>query len=261
MVGARVTVWLNEQLVVDHALLENYYDRTTPVPRRGPIQLQTHGGEIRWRQIFIREIGSAEANRWLAERGEVPGFETVFNGKDFSGWAGDLDSYEITDRAIVCRPKKGGTIHTQAEFGNFVARLEFNLPRGGNNGLVLRYPGKGDGAYTAMAECQVLDDAYEEINKEKLDPRQKHGSAYGMIAAAQGYLRPPGEWNFEEVTVRGSTIKVELNGTVILDGDVAKVTEFLANREHPGKDRTSGSFGFAGHNDPVAFRNIRIKRL
>jgi hypothetical protein len=54
---------------------------------------------------------------------------------------------------------------------------------------------------------------------------------------------------------------VELNGTVILDGDVAKVTEYLDNKAHPGKDRTSGSFGLAGHNDPVAFRAIRIKRL
>jgi hypothetical protein len=37
------------------------------------------------------------------------------------------------------------------------------------------------------------------------------------------------------------------------------VKEFMANSQHPGKDRTSGSFGFAGHNDPVAFRNIQIK--
>ena len=29
----------------------------------------------------------------------------------------------------------------------------------------------------------------------------------------------------------------------------------------PGKDRTSGHFGFCGHNDPVAFRNIQVKRL
>ena len=57
MVGARVSVWLNGAQVVDHAIMENYYDRATPVPARGPIQLQTHGGEIRWRNIFIREIG------------------------------------------------------------------------------------------------------------------------------------------------------------------------------------------------------------
>lgn len=71
MVSERVSVWLNHHLVVDHAILENYFDRKLPlelrrsVPARGPIQLQTHGGEIRWRHIFIREIGAAEATRIL----------------------------------------------------------------------------------------------------------------------------------------------------------------------------------------------------
>ncbi|HZJ16223.1 MAG TPA: DUF1080 domain-containing protein, partial [Chthoniobacteraceae bacterium] len=45
MVGSRVSVWLNDQKVVDHAILENYYDRKTAAPPRGPIELQTHGGE------------------------------------------------------------------------------------------------------------------------------------------------------------------------------------------------------------------------
>ncbi len=58
MVGNRVSVWLNDQQVVDQAVMENYFDRKQPVPARGPIQLQTHGGEIRWRNIFIRELGS-----------------------------------------------------------------------------------------------------------------------------------------------------------------------------------------------------------
>jgi hypothetical protein len=54
---------------------------------------------------------------------------------------------------------------------------------------------------------------------------------------------------------------VELNGTVILDGDVSKVTEFMAKSEHPGKDRKSGFFGFAGHSDPVQFRAVQIRKL
>ena len=82
-----------------------------------------------------------------------------------------------------------------------------------------------------------------------------------MVPAHRGYLRPPGQCNFQEVTVKGSTIKVELNGTVILDCDLSKVTEYMGNSPHPGKDRKSGHFGFAGHNDPVAFRNISIKQL
>ncbi len=260
MTGARVTVWLNDKLVVDHANLENYYDRKTPVPPRGPIQLQTHGGEIRWRNLLLREIVAAEANRILASHGEQ-GFGSVFNGHDFEGWGGPLANYQIVDGAVLCRPGKGGTIHTKREYGDFMARLEFKLPPGGNNGLAIRYPGEGDTAYTGMCELQVLDDNYEKATGEKIDPRQAHGSAYGMVAAARGYQRPIGEWNFEEVTVKGSTLKVELNGTMILDCDLATVKELMANHPHPGKDRTKGSFGFAGHNDPVAFRKIQIKEL
>jgi hypothetical protein len=257
-VGERTTVYLNGKLVVDHARLENFWNRKLPLPRKGPIQLQTHGGEIRWRNLFIREVPAAEANALLSQHGDT-GFESVFNGKDFSGWAGPVANYEVKDGAIVCRPKKGGTIYTKAEYGDFVARLEYRLPPGGNNGLAIRYPGKGDTAYVGMCEVQVLDDTAR--GYARLDPRQYNGSAYGMVAAHRGYLRPVGEWNFEEVTVKGSTIKVELNGTVILDADLSKVTKYMADRPHPGKDRKAGHFGFAGHNDPVAFRNIRIKPL
>jgi len=257
-VGARTTVWLNDKLVVDNAIMENYWDRNKPLLRRGPIQLQTHGGEICWRNVMVREIGPEEANRWLRERaGE--GFEPVFNGQDLTGWAGATDNYEVVDGAIRCKPGKGGTLHTTEEYGDFVARLEFRLPPGGNNGLAIRYPGKGDTAYTGMCELQVLDSEHPKY--AKLDARQYHGSVYGMVAAQRGYLRPTGEWNEQEVTVKGSRITVELNGSVILDADVAGVKEFMGGKPHPGKDRTSGFFGFAGHGDAVEFRNVAIKRL
>lgn len=258
MVGARVSVWLNDKLVVDHASLENYYDRKTPVPARGPIELQTHGGEIRWRNVFIREIGATEANEILRSH-TSKAYKSVFNGKTFDGWAGPLDNYQIIDGAIVCKEHKGGTLFTQETYTDFKARLDIKLPPGGNNGLAIRYPGQGDTAYVGMCELQVLDDSSAQY--AKLDPRQYHGSAYGMVPAHRGYQRPVGEWNFEEVTVKGSKILVELNGTLILDADLSTVTQFMANSAHPGKDRTEGSFGFAGHNDPVAFRNIDILRL
>jgi len=70
MVTNRVSVWLNEKLVVDHAVLENYYDRKQPIPERGPIELQTHGAEIGWKNIFIREIGAREAQQILASGGK-----------------------------------------------------------------------------------------------------------------------------------------------------------------------------------------------
>ena len=65
-IGARTWVWLNDKLVVDGAVMENYWGRKLPLPAKGPIMLQTHGGEIRWRNIFVREIGTEEARRILA---------------------------------------------------------------------------------------------------------------------------------------------------------------------------------------------------
>lgn len=257
-VGERTSVWLNGKLVVDQARMENFWDRKSPLPKAGPILLQTHGGEIRWRNIYVRENPPAEANKFLAEKAGQ-GFVSVFNGKDFDGWAGPVENYQVADGAIVCKPKKGGVIYTKDQYADFVATLEYRTPPGGNNGLALRYSGKGQASYDAMCEIQVLDD--DDPKYAKLDPRQYNGSAYGMAAAKRGYARPVGEWNFEQVTVKGPTIKVELNGTLILATDLSKVTEFKDNQPHPGKDRTTGHFGFCGHNDPVAFREIRIKRL
>ena len=259
MVGERVSVWLNGKLLVDHARMENYFNRKGQIPRTGPIQLQTHGGEIRWRNVFIREIGGDEGNEILASKGTA-GFKSAFNGKNFDGWAGPVDNYDVTNGEIQCLKGKGGTIYINEELANFSARIEFKLPPGGNNGLAIRYPGGGDTAYVGMCELQVLDDSAKKY--AKLHPAQYHGSAYGMMPAARGFQRPVGEWNFQEVTVEGTKIRVELNGTLILNADLAKVDEPMSDlSKFKGRLRKSGYFGFAGHGDAVSFRNVSIKNL
>lgn len=61
MVGRYVWVWLNGRQTVDGQVLDNYFDRAKPVRPRGSIELQTHGSEVRFRNVFIREIPAAEA--------------------------------------------------------------------------------------------------------------------------------------------------------------------------------------------------------
>ncbi len=201
-IGSRTWVELNRQLVVDGASMENYWDRSKPLPARGKIHLQTHGGEIRWRNIALREIKADEAIGRLRGDDTKYGFQPIFNGTDLSGWTGATDDYEVIDKSIVCQPGKGGVLFTEKQYENFIVRLEFNLPPGGNNGLAIRYPGRGQASYDGMCELQVLDDAAEKY--ANLDPRQYHGSVYGMAPAHRGYLRPAGEWNYQEVTVDGS---------------------------------------------------------
>ena len=259
MVGERVSVWLNGKLLVDHARMENYFNRKGQIPRTGPIQLQTHGGEIRWRNVFIREIGTNEGNEILASKGGND-FKSAFNGKNFEGWAGPTNNYSVDHGSIQCLKGKGGTIYVNDELSDFSARMEFKLPPGGNNGLAIRYPGSGDTAYVGMCELQVLDDSAKKY--AKLHPAQYHGSAYGMAPAARGYQRPVGEWNFQEVTVDGSRIKVELNGTLILNADLANVEKPMYDLgKFKGRLRKSGYFGFAGHGDAVSFRNISIRNI
>lgn len=256
LVGERCSVWLNGQPVVENAPMENYWDRSSPLIAKGPIQLQTHGGEIRWRHLFVKEFSAEESNAMLWEQLDGD-FRPLFDGKSLAGWQGDVEGYEVVDGAIQCKKGNGGNLFTKEKFSDFLVALEFQLPPAGNNGLIIRYPGSGDGAYAGMCELQVLDhDAPVYAN---LDPRQRHGSAYGMVPAKTGYLRKPGEWNFQIVSVEGSKIRVELNGTTILDADLSQVDSFLDDKPHPGKDLTSGHFGFAGHGDAVKYRNINLR--
>ena len=99
---------------------------------------------------MARDIEWDEGRRLLESR-DREGFQPVFNGKDWTGWAGPVDNYEIVDGTIKCKPEQGGTIFTKKEYGDFAARLEIRLPPGGNNGLAIRYPGDGDTAYVGMA--------------------------------------------------------------------------------------------------------------
>ena len=92
---------------------------------------------------------------------------------------------------------------------------------------------------------------------------QYHGSVYGVIPAKRGFLKPVGEWNEQVVTVKGSKIKVELDGNIIVDGDFQEASKngTMDKHEHPGLQRTGGHIGFLGHGDIVRFRNIQIKEL
>ena len=66
MVGTRVWVTLNGKPTVEGQVLDNYFDRTQPVLPSGSIELQTHGSEVRFRNIYIREIPESEGKKLLA---------------------------------------------------------------------------------------------------------------------------------------------------------------------------------------------------
>ena len=174
------------------------------------------------------------------------GFVELFNGKDLTGWTGE--GYAVKDGAIVCTPK-GKNLMTKKEYSNYVLDFEFKLPAGGNNGLGVHYPGKGDPAYTGL-ELQILDDTHAEY--AKLKESQFHGGLYKLQAAKHGHLKPVGEWNKQRVVVNGNHVLIELNGVVINDANLDELAKKFP--KHEGVKRRSGFIAFCGHGDPVAFR-------
>lgn len=260
MIGERVTVYLNGLLVVDNVVMENYWDRSLPIFPEGPIELQAHGTDLAFRDVYVRELNSTEFN--LTEEEKNNNFTALFNGVDLTGWVGNKTDYLVENGEIVVQPKNGGhgNLFTEKEYTDFNYRFEFKLTPGANNGLGIRAPLEGDAAYVGM-ELQILDNTAPVY--ANLKPYQYHGSVYGVITAKRGFLKPVGEWNSEEVIVKGTHVKVILNGYVIVDGDIAKASEngTLDGKNHPGLKRTKGHIGFLGHGSKVYFRNIRIKEL
>ena len=234
MKGDRVTVYLNGELVVNNIILENYWDRNLPIFPEEQIELQAHGNLVFYRDLYIREIPRQQPFV-LSEQEKKEGFNVLFDGTNMHEWTGNTTEYILEDGNIVVRPEHGehGNLFTKNEYGDFVYRFEFQLTPGANNGIGIRAPLEGDAAYVGM-EIQVLDNDAP-IYKD-LHVYQYHGSVYGVIPAKRGYLKPVGEWNSEEITAKGNKIKVVLNGTVILDGDIAEASKngTMDGKDHPG---------------------------
>ena len=263
MEGDKVTVYLNGKLVTDNVILENYWDRSLPIFPADAIELQAHGNRVEYRDIYVREIQQPRPYE-VSEAEKKEGFVPLFNGMNMTGWVGNLRDYYAKDGSIICDPERGGrgNLYTEKEYSDFIIRFEFMLTPAANNGLGIRTPLEGDAAYVGM-ELQILDNEAE-VYKD-LHPYQYHGSVYGVIPAKRGFLKPVGEWNYQEVIAKGNRITITLNGTVILDGDIAEAgknfTSTIDGNEHPGLSNKTGHIGFLGHGSWVAFKNLRIKEL
>ena len=75
MRGDRVTVVLNDKLIVDDQPLANFFEKGKPLPARGPIQIQTHGAPMHVRNVFIKELAANEVG--FRPASPTPGFMSV----------------------------------------------------------------------------------------------------------------------------------------------------------------------------------------
>jgi len=190
-----------------------------------------------------------------------PKFTPLYNGKDLSGWVcqdGKIEAWQANGDLLTCAKEGGGWLRTEKPYSDFVLRLEFKLPPGGNSGVGLRIPGEGAPHLDGM-EIQILDDDAPE--HKNLKPTQYSGSLYGQVPTKRGAMKPVGEWNRYEILCSGHDVIVKINGQVVVDAELDK-HETLPDSGKPLIDRPQiGFIGLQSHGTRVDFRKIEISDL
>jgi Domain of Unknown Function (DUF1080) len=188
------------------------------------------------------------------------GFTALFNGKDLAGWkvneGGKMEKWGVDKGILFVEGEGGGWLMTEQEYGDFEIRVEYKLPKAGNSGVGLRSPMKGDPAYVGM-EIQLLDEddpAYKDIKDW-----QRTGSIYGVVPPSKHVTKSAGEWQSIRIVAKGRQVKVELNGTPIVDANLDDHKDQFD--KHPGLTREKGHLGLQSHTGRVEFRNVYVKAL
>ncbi|OIQ41880.1 MAG: glycosyl hydrolase [Bacteroidetes bacterium MedPE-SWsnd-G1] len=211
---------------------------------------------------FILFSTALIAQKKISKQERKDGFVSLLKDGNLDQWVGNKTDYFLEKGILKVRPENGGSgnLYTAEEYASFILRFEFKLTPGANNGLGVHAPLEGDAAYVGK-ELQILDNSAKKY--ADLKPHQYHGSVYGVVAAKRGRQKSVGQWNTQEVEVRGNHFKITLNGEVIVDADVLEASKngTVDGKKHPGLKKNKGHIGFLGHGSPLEFRNIRIKQL
>jgi Domain of Unknown Function (DUF1080) len=198
------------------------------------------------------------------------GFTPLYNGKDLGGWHvkdGRNGLWKANGEILFCEKGElgangGGWLTTDREYGDFVLRLEWRIPPGGNSGVGLRYPKDGEPAHEGM-EIQILDDASPE--NARCPPEELSGSLFVEKAPIVKADKPVGEWNRMEITCRGSLLIVKTNGveTLHLNLDDLTVLHGHHRQYKPVSERPrKGFLGLQGDRGvQVEYRHIELKEL
>lgn len=205
-----------------------------------------------------------QANRLTAAE-KAAGWRQLFDGTTLTGWRGYRTpapaGWTAAD-GVLARTGPGGDLMTTDEFGDFELQLEWKVGPGGNSGIIYRVATGPERTYESGPEMQVLDNAK---HADGQNPLTAAGSNYALHAPVRDVTRPAGEWNAVRLVVRGAHVEHWLNGVKLLEYELwspdwearVKASKFATM---PGYGRARrGHIALQDHNDPVWYRNIRIR--
>jgi Domain of Unknown Function (DUF1080) len=196
-----------------------------------------------------------------------PGFTSLFNGKDFTGWkiAGPPESFTIKDGAIVANGAASHAYYDGAfmnhAFRNFELKVDV-MTRAGSNGGVYVLTEYQDVGGSERASGRFPSKGFEiQVNNSHTD-RVRTGSLYHVSDVLDDPPAKDDEWFTEDITVKGDRITVKVNDKQVVDW--TQPADWNGGREGSGRKITGpGTIALQAH-DPkstVYYKNIRIKPL
>lgn len=196
--------------------------------------------------IIIVAGCTPENQRGLAKDEITEGFVKLFNEKDMSGWkVFSGKEWAVEEGALVGPSDSSGWIGTEAQYDNFVLKLDYWVDPGetgwSNSGMFIRAGGEG----------APWVDGYE-IQIDLKDEKNPTGSIYNRVPTDMAQVRevaPEKSWNQVEIKAIGPRILVWINGQQLQDATLHA--------------RDIGHIGLQQHHKGVTvkFRNIRIREL
>lgn len=210
----------------------------------------------------------------------APGeWQSLFNGKDFTGWhtygkEGVGAAWKIDDGAIHLdvankdgwQAEGGGDIITDKAYANYELELEWKIGECGNSGIIYNVQEEAQYQYPWKTgpEMQVLDNT---CHPDAKIVTHRAGDLYDMVSVAEENVRPAGKWNQVKLVVTDGKVEHWLNGKKQVEyantGDDWKA--MIADSKFKAMENwgmfTSGKISLQDHGDAVWFRNIRIRKI
>jgi len=220
--------------------------------------------------LLLPLLSLAQAPNELTPAEKAQGWKLLFDGKTTAGWRGfkkqsfPAQNWVVEDGWLHCLGKGGGDIITEAEFEQFELEWEWKLSPGGNSGVkYFVVESRGPVGH----EYQIIDDE-KHPDGQKAEGKRVTAAFYDVLKTqAKTPLKEPGQINQSRILVQGQHVEHWLNGRKVLEYELGSDAVLSAVAQSKFKNtpgfgtRMKGHILLQDHNDPVWYRNIRIRVL
>ena len=225
-------------------------------------------GGIGWAMGAATTLPGEEEQNTLTPEEAAGGWQLLFDGQSLASWRGykradPPSGWRAVDGALA-RVDQGGDLLTRELFDDFELRFDWKVEEGGNSGVMFRVAETDGPPWHTGAEFQILHNAGHRDGRAAITSA---GSNYAVHPPVRDVTRPVGSWNTSRLLVRGNHVEHWMNGVKLLEYEIdsvdwdrrVKASKFAEIGRY-GRE-TTGHIAIQDHGDPVAFRNIKIRRL